>query len=288
MSQTHARSQQVPDGLHGEQRPNRSSNLDSAPGESNSLEDGSRAGEGVEGFAPLSGFSSLSLTPTSPIQPFVLHHARIATILYDAKVRPTHDAVSQFISVLATLYPAANAVAGDLAHHALLARPSYPSPTIATATVPASTPASRSIYLRRINVTSVARFAATASFIMASMRLWLVVSLALARCTASLSQLTDVAYAIKRIVRHAITRRTDVHFYDWIVGVVLHRDPLFAMQRPISFAGLQLNSSLYVSIVFVLPIIEAAVYYVVGALVALSLNVALSLCNGLRVEGQDN
>lgn len=231
----------------------------------------------------------LSLGPTlvPTVQPFLLHHARIATILYDAKLRSMADS-TPLIADLAANYPAANSLATNLAQHALSARQAYSGAHAHTGANPTAGGPPRPTYFRRVNVASMARFLGFVGGLFTFLRLWIVLSLALSKVFANFVQSPELSDLINQLVSQVMARGIDMHFYEWFVKVMSHEDPLLILQSPVNYAGFEFSPSLYISFFLSLPLIEGAFCYVFGVIMAFTINVALSLSHGIRVENRDN
>lgn len=122
---------------------------------------------------------------------------------------------------------------------------------------------------------------------MSFLRLWIVMSLALARTIATLAEIPQVEQTVKTIARQSITRASDNHFFNWLVQVLSHTDPSFMLEQRVNFAGLNINSSLYLSIFLSMPLVEGALCYLIGMVIAISINIGLSFSNGIRIENDN-
>lgn len=213
------------------------------------------------------------------IQPFVRDRARIATILYDHKIRACASSSShQFITDLVSCFPDANSVATDLSRHVADNAPNNHSPLVSAT----------SIHLRRINVTSLAHFCALSATLVTSSYIWLLLVLALLSSMASFSGNEHFLQFITKHLPNSISQQHDYMIYKFFLDSFMSDDPFVTLQTPILIFDFLVNPAVFLVAIALEPFFMGALFYLLGAILGAIVNIALSLSGGLRIENHNH
>lgn len=220
-------------------------------------------------FLP-NGISVVNVS-SAPIHPGIRHYARIAALLYAARIRPS-DA-PPFARELALAYPMAQALALDLARHA---------------GSPRSRRRRRHMTLRRVNVFTIGKLAAYAGTLLVFLRIWTVLSLALSNSLASFLSMDDVNTFLTYLVSEVIDRPHERALYNELVAILQHDNPFEALSTPVSIANVSISPLLFIGVLITTPLVAGAICFVVGACIGVACNVLLSVSGGIRLENHDD
>lgn len=213
---------------------------------------------------------SIAAGVSQPIHPAIRQYARIAALLYAARIRPS-DA-PPFARELAHAYPFAQALAVDLSRHA---------------SSPRSRRRRRHMTLRRVNIFTVARFTAYTGGILVFLRIWTIVSLALSKSLAMFLATDDVHTLISYLVSEVIDRPHERALYDMILGFFQHHSLFEALSTPVAIADVTVSPSLFIAVLIATPFVAGAICFLIGACIAIACNTVLTFAGGIRLENHD-
>lgn len=208
---------------------------------------------------------------TAHINPVIRNYARIAAVLYAARIRPS-DA-PPFTRELAHAYPIAQALAIDLSRHA---------------GSPRSRRRRRHITLRRVNVFTVAKFTACTGMFLAFLRIWTILSLAITKSLATFLSMDDVNTLLAYLEVQFADHPHEYALYNELLSILQHDNPFEALSTPVSIGRLSVSPLIFIAALITTPFLAGAVCFLVGVCFAVAFNALLSLSGGIRLENRDD
>lgn len=208
--------------------------------------------------------------PISPMHPGIRRYARITTILYAARIRPSE--APPFARELALTYPFLQALAVDLSRH----------------TSSRSRRRRRHLTFRRVNVFTVGRFMACAGAFLVFLRLWLILSLVFSEVLATLFSMEEVHSLVSYLVSELINSPHERFIYNALRDVFQQDNHFRPLQLPVSIANVSVNPFLFTAALFATPFVSGAICFIIGAFIAVVCNGFLALVGGIRLENHED
>lgn len=218
---------------------------------------------------------------------------RVAAMIYDATLRGG-PAAAPIVAQLSAAYPDAAIIAHlcvSYQLHNLASTPVLPAPTY-----PQSYDFSGAQFhqhpgcfvLRRINVSSIAWFCFFVGSFLATVRLSLIFGLAMAATLARIFDNDPMFYVINYVATQAFGDGPRNELYKWLFAVFTAQNPLHAFENTGALSASQILPSHISAAILLTPVTAGMLCFALGALAAISVNLALRLSGGIRFENHND